>query len=74
MPIDGKRVGDNLQHTGCLKHLWSKRLGRVKLPFTEISVIRAHLRFMVADGKNQELVFGQVTFEMFIRYMHRDVK
>lgn len=38
------------------------------------NVDRADLRLVVVEGRNQKLVFGQVKFEMTIRYMHRDVK
>lgn len=60
----------------CIKHPWPKKLGRMKLQNTEmgISVVRDDLRVAVVGGRNQELILGQVTFEMPIRYMNRDAK
>lgn len=54
------------------KHLWPKKLGTMELPVTKMgkSVVRADLRVVVVEGRNQELVFGQVKFYLPIRYMH----
>lgn len=60
----------------CSKHPWPKKVWRMKLQNTEmgISVVRDDLRVVVVDERSQELIFGQVTFEMPIRCMHRDAK